>query len=86
MLIDQENSNVFAFLRELLKGIFYNRVIRFGIHDQEILLRVRCRGDVLVRVHLVPQCRYHPFQKMLTPTPANNKPVTESYQKILAIS
>lgn len=47
MLIDEENGNVLPLFRELVKGALDCAVLRFGIHDEIVLLRVGRVGDVL---------------------------------------
>jgi len=47
MLVDQQDGDVFALLSKLLKGMLNRGVVSFGIHNQEVLLRIRRRRDVL---------------------------------------
>lgn len=47
MLVDQQNANVLPLRREALEGRLDGRVVGLGVDDQEVLLGVRGRGDVL---------------------------------------
>lgn len=47
MLVDEQNGNIFPFLREAVKGTFDGRVLRSVINDEIVLLRIRRFGDVL---------------------------------------
>jgi len=47
VLVDEDNGNVLALLGESVKGTFDRGVLRLGIDDEEVLLRVWRRGDVL---------------------------------------
>lgn len=47
MLVDEHNGNILALFGEPVKGTFDCGVLSFGIDDEEVLLRVWSRGDVL---------------------------------------
>ena len=47
MLIDEEDCNIFAVMGEAIEGLFDGWVVGFGIHDEEILLRIRWFRDML---------------------------------------
>jgi hypothetical protein len=49
MLIDQDNSDIFPLLCEVLKGTLNLRGLGLGIDDEEVSLGVRRIGDVLDR-------------------------------------
>lgn len=49
MLIDEDNSNIFPLLCEVLKGALNLRGLGLGIDDEEVSLGVRRIGDVLDR-------------------------------------
>lgn len=56
MLIDQQNANVFTLLCELIEGRFDSRVIGFRVHNEEVLLRVWRRRDVLQSTQTINSC------------------------------
>ena len=47
MLIYKQNSNILPLPCEALKCVFDRRVVRFGVYDEEILLRVGRIGYML---------------------------------------
>lgn len=47
MLVNQEHSNVFPLLGEVLEGPFDLRGLGLGINDEEVSLRGRWFGDML---------------------------------------
>jgi hypothetical protein len=49
MLIDQDNSDIFPLLCEVLKGALNLRSLGLGLDDEEVSLGVRRIGDVLDR-------------------------------------
>jgi hypothetical protein len=81
MLIDEQNGNILPLLGKLIKRGFDRGVFGFAVHHQEVLLRIRRLRDVLPEggsVSEVVRCLVIPG-RALTPTPANSRPVTESY-------
>lgn len=47
MLVDENDGNVFALLRERVEGSLDGSVVRLAVDDEEVLLVVGRRGDVL---------------------------------------
>lgn len=47
VLVDQQNCNVLALLRELVEGSLDGRVLGLCVDDEEVLLAVRRLRDVL---------------------------------------
>jgi hypothetical protein len=52
VLVDQQDSNILALRGEAVKGRLDGAVLRLGVHDEEVLLRVRRLGYVLRCVSL----------------------------------
>ena len=53
VLVDQQDSNVLALRGEAVKGRLDGAVLRLGVHDEEVLLRVWRLGYVLRWVSLL---------------------------------
>lgn len=85
MLVYEENGNVFALPRVVVKGLFDCVVVGFCIDDHVVLLRVRRLRDVL---HLGERmsCDDDEQAWSLTPTPASRMPVTVSSSPMTAIN
>ena len=49
MLVYEQDGDIFAILREALKGIFNGGVFCLLVDDEEVLLRVRRSGAVLMK-------------------------------------
>lgn len=47
MLVDQDNANVLAVRRKLVKGRLDGRIVRLVVDDEKVLLGVRAGGYVL---------------------------------------
>ncbi len=47
MLVDQNYPDIFPLCGKALKGRFDGGIVRLGVHDEEVLLRVWRRGDML---------------------------------------
>ena len=47
MLVYEQDGDVFAILREALKGVFDGSVFRLLVDDKEVLLGIWRSGDVL---------------------------------------
>ncbi len=47
MLVDQQNANVLALAGKVVKGVLEDGVIRLGVDDEEVALRVGGGRDVL---------------------------------------
>lgn len=47
MLVNQEHSNVFPLLGEVLEGLFDLRGLGLGINDKEVSLGARWFGNML---------------------------------------
>jgi hypothetical protein len=54
MLINQQNRDILPLRREAIECRFNLRGFGFGVHDQEVLLRVGGWGYVLGTLDLVP--------------------------------
>lgn len=86
MLIDQQNPNILPLRRKPHKRIVNILCLRLGVYDEEVLLRVRRGGDVLLRWAIST-----PSSSLVgsgyglrehTPTPARSNPVTESCRQL----
>lgn len=80
MLVDQDNANVLAVRRKLVKGRLDGRVVRLVVDDEKVLLSIGAGGYVLsllvcLNINRVSRVEY----RELTPMPASSSPVTESY-------
>jgi hypothetical protein len=76
VLVDEQNCNVLALARELVKGGFDGLVIRLRVDYEEVLLAVWWWGDVLGVLSAPYSCTR--LGKDHTPTPARSMPVTVS--------
>lgn len=47
MLVDQHNGNILPIFRELVECFLDRRILRLGVHDEEVLLIIRRLRDVL---------------------------------------
>lgn len=56
MLVDEYNGNILPLLCEAVKRALNGRVVRLAVYDEEVLLRVRGRGDVLFGSPLSVSC------------------------------
>jgi hypothetical protein len=77
MLVYEQNGDVFAVLREALKGSFNGGVLGLLVDDEEVLLGVWRSGDVLFGVDQSGDSKAG-TAGLRTPTPARRRPVTES--------
>ena len=76
MLIYEKDCNVFALASKIIESLLNYTDFGFCIDDKEILLRVRRWCDVLLKL-----VRSTSPSSYLTPMPASNRPVTESYER-----
>lgn len=77
MLVDQDDANVLSLLGEAVEGRLDSGVVRLGVNNEEVLLRIGASGDMLY-TELDPHCDNFQIGEILTPMPARSSPVTES--------
>lgn len=77
MLVDQDDANVLSLLGEAVEGRLDSGVVRLGVNNEEVLLRIGASGDML-RTKLDPHFDNFQIGEILTPMPARSSPVTES--------
>jgi len=77
MLVYKQDGDIFAILREALKGVFDGSIFGLLVDDEEVLLGVWRCGNVL------SECQSEKVGMRdrggRTPTPARRRPVTESW-------
>lgn len=76
MLVDEQDADILSLRRKVVKCLLEHRVLRLRVDDEEVLLRVGRRRDVL---QLEISARVGRESGVInTPMPASNMPVTVS--------